>query len=321
MAADSATRPAACACSSRICCRRSSASGATHGSCSEMNRSSSGTQNGSARIAGWSLVRAARPRSPGDHPPASRANSSTMPRSCPGASTNVGWSWTADSSSTAGGAGLPASSAATQRLAAWLDPSPAAVRRRSPATTRASAAGSRRPGTPWRARAARWAGARYRRAAGTPERRAGRRPRSFRARCVARSSQRSNWGSTDPRSSSASSSAIGTASAWTAASATEPAGPSSSSSPRACASARASGACSASIRIQWRPRRSRRSSTSWCRRRRDPGVRAPGPLQLGQRVMGVVGETQPGVALQARAQDLGRRPIQRQSPRSIAGTR
>ena len=93
---------------------------------------------------------------------------------------------------------------------------------------------------------------------------------------VVRSIQRSTRGSTDRTSSPASSSAIGTPSAWTAATATEPAGPSSSSSAPTRASARASGAWSEPITIQLRPRRSRRNSTSKAGGATDGSERATG---------------------------------------------
>ena len=84
----------------------------------------------------------------------------------PGASTNVGCSWTVESSSTAGGAGLPASSAATHRLAARLIQPSSALRVDQPPATRASAAGVAPPRRGRaRARAARSGGARCLRAA------------------------------------------------------------------------------------------------------------------------------------------------------------
>ena len=240
-----------------------------------MNRSSSGTQNGSATIAGWSLWRWPARAAPGPLRPASRENSSTMPRSCPGASTNVGWSWTSEHSRTAGGAGRPASSAATHRLAAWLvqacSGSASIARQESSVNGRHAPPGH----AVARSRSAlgrRWLSPSSRKTGAARGPSTSMVPRQM----LARSTHRSNCGSTDPRSSSASRSAIGTPSVWTAASATVPAGPSRSSSPRTCASARASGACSEASRIHWRPRRSRRSSASCAEGDADPGVRAAG---------------------------------------------
>ena len=168
-----------------------------------MNASRSGTQNGSARIAGsrpcswspFSLPRVA---------PGIAANASSRPASWPGASTNEGSSWTRERSSTAGGAGSPALERGDATLRGVADPAAAAAARRSGATSRSSAAGScpRRPRGPPRGAPA--GGARVADAARTPERSPARRPRSCPCQVVARSSQVSTRGSSIGASSCAS---------------------------------------------------------------------------------------------------------------------
>ncbi len=155
---------------------------------SARKRSSSSTQNGSARIAGswpWSRRResGARVAAAGrcGEAPLSRPNASSCEESWPGASTNVGSSWTEDSSSTAGGAGRPSLSAATQRRAAAL------VKPRmfcSMACQDSSVRGTvTPPGALTRTFAQLgWQPDWDRQAKGTPAHRARRRRRSFRAR-------------------------------------------------------------------------------------------------------------------------------------------
>ncbi len=194
--------------------------------------------------------------------PGSAAKASSCAGSWPGASTNVGSSWRTEQLQHGGRRGTAVAQRRDAALRRGADPAVAAGRR-SAATTRASAVRSRRPGRS--PRCSRSAGGRRARSPSSrntgcsPEPSTSMVPRQV----VARSSQRSTRGSIaarlelveqlgdllgivlDRRERERS-----------------PAGPSSARRPARPASTRASGACSAQTRIQCRPRRSRRSSTS-----------------------------------------------------------
>ena len=206
--------------------QRASASAATHGSCSEMNRSSSGTQNGSARDRGQPvvLVLAASGRaSPHagelrkliqDPKVVSRREHERRLLVDRGQLEHGRW------------CGLPGLERCDAPLGGMADPALQrlrinhAPRRERERQARAAPAGARALSERRREPLVVAQQQEYGRLRGPSTSIV---PRQV----VVRSSQRSTYGSTDPTSSSASSSAHWTAFAWTAASSTDPAGPSS----------------------------------------------------------------------------------------------
>jgi len=231
------------ACCSRISCSSESASGSTQTRRLARTASSSGTQKGSAWIAGRRACSA--PRGCARTAAAIHAarRSPPVPRSWPGASTNVGSSWTVESSRTAGAP--DGRRAARPRSASPRRSARRRGARRSAATTRASGEASPRLARSPRRRAPRAAGARCRRAGtntGCPS------PASHLdvpRHVVARRSHALTRGSTVMSSSWSRSARSCSASCSIAARPTVPAGPDRARSPACTASTRARGARSA----------------------------------------------------------------------------